>query len=145
MNHGAAKEILLVEDKPAAVRLIQEVLKDNRSRNRLHVASDGLEAMAFLRKEAQYVDVPRPHLILLDLNLPRKDGREVLGDIKRDDLLRRIPVVVLTVSNSEEDVRQTYDLHGNCFVSKPIHLDGFLRAVQSIEDFWLNTVTLPPE
>jgi chemotaxis family two-component system response regulator Rcp1 len=145
MNHGGTKEILLVEDKPAAVRLIQEVLKENRSRNRLHVASDGWEALAFLRREAQYVDVPRPDLILLDLNLPGKDGREVLGEIKRDDELKRIPVVVLTVSQSEDDIRQTYDLYGNCYVAKPIHLDAFVKAVKSIEDFWLNTVTLPPE
>jgi chemotaxis family two-component system response regulator Rcp1 len=138
MNHGATREILLVEDKPAAVRLIQEVLKENRYPHRLHVTSDGMEAMA-------YANVPRPSLILLDLNLPRKDGREVLREIKKDHNLRRIPVVILTVSNSDDDVRQTYDSHGNCYVTKPIHLDGFVRAVKSIENFWLNTVTLPSE
>jgi chemotaxis family two-component system response regulator Rcp1 len=145
MNLWDTKEILLVEDKPAAVRLIQEVLKENRSRNRLHVALDGAEAMGFLHRETGYAQAPRPSLILLDLNLPRKDGREVLREIKDDDDLKRIPVIVLTVSDGDEDVMQAYNLHGNCYVTKPINLDDFVRAIKSIEDFWLNIVTLPPE
>lgn len=137
-------EILLVEDNPGDVRLIQEALKENKVRNRLHVAQDGVEALAFLRHEGEYADAPRPDLILLDLNLPRKDGRAVLLDIKKDPALRRIPVVVLTTSDDEHDVLTTYNLHANAFVTKPLDLDRFLDIVRQIEGFWLTVVKLPP-
>jgi len=137
-------EILLVEDNPGDVRLAIEALKEAKVRNNLHVVEDGVEAMAFLRKEGQYTAVPRPDVVLLDLNLPKKDGREVLAEIKTDDNLKRIPVVILTVSKAEEDILKTYNLHANCYITKPLDLDQFLSVVKSIEDFWLTIVTLPP-
>jgi len=138
-------EILLVEDNPGDVRLTQEALKDNKMHNNLHVVEDGVEALAFLRKEGQYSGSPRPDLILLDLNLPRKDGREVLAEIKADARLRRIPVVVLTTSKAEEDILRAYDLSANCYITKPVDFEQFIRVVKSIEDFWLAMVKLPSE
>jgi chemotaxis family two-component system response regulator Rcp1 len=141
---GTPVEILLVEDSPGDVRLTIEALKDAKVRNSLHVAEDGVEAMAFLRREGEYADAPRPDVILLDLNLPKKDGREVLAEVKADADLKRIPVVVLTVSQAEEDILKTYNLHANCYITKPVDLDQFLTVVRSIEDFWLTIVRLPP-
>ena len=137
-------EILLVEDNPGDVRLTREALKEGKVLNNLHVVEDGVEAMAFLHREGKYADAPRPDVILLDLNLPRKDGREVLAEVKADHDLRRIPVVVLTVSNANEDILETYDLHANCYITKPIDLDQFIKVVKAIEDFWLTIVKLPP-
>jgi two-component system, chemotaxis family, response regulator Rcp1 len=136
-------EVLLVEDSPGDVRLTREALKDAKVQISLHVAADGIEAMAFLQRVGKYVDAPRPDLILLDLNLPRKDGREVLKEIKESAALRSIPVVILTTSSSEADVTQSYELHANCYISKPVDLEGFLKVVQSIDDFWLSVVRLP--
>ena len=136
-------EILLVEDNDGDVRLTQEALKEGRVRNNLSVARDGVEALAFLRRAPGYERVPRPSLILLDLNLPRKDGREVLAEIKSDPALRRIPVVILTTSKAEQDVVRAYDAHANCFINKPVDLDQFLTVIRSIEDFWLSVVALP--
>ncbi len=141
---GRPIEILLVEDNPGDVRLTQEALKEGKVRNKLHVVGDGVEALAFLRQEGEYAETPRPDLILLDLNLPRKNGREVLAEIKEHPNLRRIPVVILTVSQAEEDVLRTYDLHANCYVTKPVDLEQFIKVVGSIEDFWLTIVRLPP-
>ena len=137
--------ILLVEDNPGDIRLTLEALKEAKVRNKLHVVEDGVEAMAFLRHEGEYAKVPHPDLILLDLNLPKKDGREVLAEVKSDEDLRRIPVVVLTISEAEEDVLKTYNLHANCYITKPVNLDKFLKVVKSIEDFWLTIVKLPPD
>lgn len=137
-------EILLVEDNAADVRLTIEALKDAKVRNHLSAVSDGFEAMAFLRREGKYKTVPRPGLILLDLNLPRKDGRNVLAEIKADPHLRSIPVVILTTSQAEEDIIQGYDLHANCYISKPVDLAHFVKVVRTIEDFWLQIVSLPP-
>jgi two-component system, chemotaxis family, response regulator Rcp1 len=137
-------EILLVEDNPGDVRLTQEALREGKVRNHLHVAADGVEAMAFLRREGQHAHAPQPDLILLDLNLPKKGGREVLAEIKEDPELRRIPVVILTVSKAEEDVLKSYNLHANCYITKPVNLNQFLEVVKSIEDFWLTVVMLPP-
>jgi CheY-like chemotaxis protein len=134
----------LVEDNPGDVRLTQEALREGKVRNHLHVAADGVEAMAFLRREGQHAQAPQPDLILLDLNLPKKGGREVLAEIKEDPDLRRIPVVILTVSKAEEDVLKSYNLHANCYITKPVNLDQFLEVVKSIEDFWLTVVLLPP-
>lgn len=139
----SSAEILLVEDNEADVRLTVEAFKEGRVRNRLHVAHDGVEALEFLRKQGKHADAPRPDLILLDLNLPRKDGREVLAEIKTDPLLRRIPVVVLTTSQAEEDIVRTYDLHANCFITKPVGLDNFLAVIRAIDGFWLDVVRLP--
>ena len=136
-------EILLVEDNPGDVRLTIEALKEAKVINHLTVVKDGVEALAFLRRQGSYTTAPRPHLILLDLNLPRKDGREVLADIKADDNLKRIPVVVLTTSQDEQDVLKSYNLHANCYITKPVDLDQFVRVVRSIEDFWLGIVVLP--
>jgi two-component system, chemotaxis family, response regulator Rcp1 len=141
----AAFEILLVEDSPGDVRLTREALKDAKMHINLHVASDGIEAMAFLNREGEYSDVPRPDLILLDLNLPRKDGRQVLEEIKANPTLMTIPVVILTTSASEEDVLRSYRLHANCYISKPVDLDGFLKIIKSIDNFWLTVVKLPHE
>jgi CheY-like chemotaxis protein len=138
-------EILLVEDNPGDVRLTQEALREGKVHHNLHVARDGVEAMAFLKHEDGHADEPRPDLILLDLNIPRKDGRKVLAEIKSDPALSRIPVVVLTTSQAEEDIVRTYDLHANCYISKPVDLDRFMTVVRSIEDFWLTIVSLPPE
>ena len=140
---GKPIEILLVEDNPGDVRLAVEALRDGKVANRLHIVEDGVEAMSFLRREGRYADVPRPDLILLDLNLPRKDGREVLAEIKQDADLKRIPVVILTSSAAEQDVVQAYNLYANCYITKPMDLDQFLKVVRSIEDFWLIVVTLP--
>ena len=142
---GRPVEILLVEDNPGDVRLTREALREGKVRNNLYVASDGVDALAFLRREGQYADAVRPDLILLDLNLPRKDGREVLQEIKADATLRYIPVVVLTSSQAEQDILRAYDLHANCYVSKPVDLDQFIHVVHSIEDFWFTIVKLPPE
>ncbi|MBW2173266.1 MAG: response regulator [Deltaproteobacteria bacterium] len=136
-------EILLVEDNPGDARLATEALKDAKVKNNLHWVKDGVEAMAFLRREDKYADAPHPDVILLDLNLPRKDGREVLAEIKQDEDLRRIPVVILTVSNAEEDIIKTYNLHANCYIRKPVDLDQFIEVVKSIDYFWLTIVTLP--
>jgi chemotaxis family two-component system response regulator Rcp1 len=136
-------DILLVEDNPGDVRLTIEALKDGKVRNRLSVAADGVEAMAYLRREGKYADAFRPDVILLDLNLPKKDGREVLAEIKADEELRRIPVVVLTTSSSEQDILRTYNLHANCYITKPVDLDQFIQVVRGIEDFWLTIVKLP--
>jgi len=138
-------EILLVEDNPGDVRLTLEALKEGKVRNNLNVVSDGVEALAFLRHQGEYSQAPRPDLILLDLNLPKKDGREVLGEIKGDEAFRRIPVVVLTTSRAEEDILKSYDLYANCYVTKPVDLERFLTVVKSIEDFWLTVVKLPPD
>jgi CheY-like chemotaxis protein len=136
-------EILLVEDNPGDVRLTVEGLNEGKVHNNLHVAKDGVEALAFLRKEGDYSDAVRPDLILLDLNLPRKDGREVLADIKADPDLKTIPVVVLTTSRAEQDVLHSYQLQANCYITKPVDLEQFIHVVKSIEDFWLTVVTLP--
>jgi len=136
-------EILLVEDSPGDVRLTKEALREGKVRNTLHVVPDGVEALAFLRHEGRYAAVPRPDVILLDLNLPKKDGREVLAEIKGDDNLRRIPVVILTTSQDERDVLRAYELHANCYITKPVDLDQFIAVIQSIESFWLTIVTLP--
>jgi len=137
-------DILLVEDNPGDARLAKEALKESKLSNNLYHVEDGAEAMAFLRAEGKYADTPRPDLILLDLNLPKKDGREVLADIKADEDLRRIPTVILTISSDEEDILKTYDLHANCYITKPIDLNQFVKVVKSIEDFWLTIVKLPP-
>ena len=137
-------EILLVEDNPGDARLAREAFRDAKVRNTLHWVDNGQEAMDFLRKEGKHAQMARPDLILLDLNLPRKDGREVLAEIKGDADLKRIPVVILTVSKDEEDVLKTYNLHANCFITKPIDLNQFIKVVKSIEDFWLTIVKLPP-
>jgi len=136
-------DILLVEDSEGDARLSLEAMRDSKIRNKMHHVVDGEEAMAFLRKEGKYSKVPRPDLILLDLNLPKKDGREVLAEIKNDDELKRIPVVVLTVSSTEEDILKSYNLHANCFITKPLDLSQFMKVVQSVEDFWLTIVKLP--
>jgi CheY-like chemotaxis protein len=142
---GTPIEILLVEDNPGDVRLTKESFKEAKVRNKLHVVEDGVEAMAFLRQEGKYADAPRPDLILLDLNLPKKDGREVLGEIKTDEDLRRIPVVVLTVSKADEDILKAYNLNANCYITKPIGLEQFIKVVKTIEEFWLTIVKLPPK
>ncbi len=142
-RNGNPVEILLVEDNPGDARLAIEVLKEAKVRNALHWVKDGVEALEFLRREKGYAKAPRPDVILLDLNLPRKDGREVLAEIKQDDSLMRIPVVVLTISKDEEDIFKTYNLHANCYVTKPLDLDQFVKVVRSIEDFWLTIVKLP--
>ncbi|MBI4826836.1 MAG: response regulator [Nitrospirae bacterium] len=142
-HDGKPIDILLVEDNPGDVRLTQEVLKEAKVRNDLHVVYDGVEALAFLRREGKYKDMPKPDIILLDLNLPKKTGHEVLAEIKSDDNLKRIPVVVLTVSKDEEDVVKSYNLYANCFINKPVDLNQFLNVVKAIENFWLTIVKLP--
>jgi chemotaxis family two-component system response regulator Rcp1 len=138
-------DILLVEDNPADVRLTTEALKEEKIYNNLHVVTDGVEAMAFLRREGKYAKALRPDLILLDLNLPKKDGREVLKEIKGDDNLKAIPVVVLTVSQSEEDIFKSYNLHANCYITKPVDLKQFIKVIRSVQEFWLTIVKLPPK
>jgi CheY-like chemotaxis protein len=138
-------EVLLVEDNPGDVRLTKEALKEGRLLNNLFVVGDGVEALSFLRQQGKYAEAAQPDLILLDLNLPKKDGREVLAEIKGDCRLRRIPVVVLTTSSAEEDILRIYDLHANCFVTKPVDLEQFMRVIKSIEDFWVSVVKLPCE
>lgn len=145
MSIGQPIEILLVEDNPADVRLTQEALREGKVKNRLSVARDGVEAIAFLRRQDPFADAPKPDLILLDLNLPKKDGRAVLADIKDDPVLRRIPVVVLTTSSAEVDILKSYELHANCYITKPVDLEQFVQVVKSIDDFWLTVVRLPPE
>lgn len=142
---GRPIEILLVEDSPGDVRLTKEALREGKVCNNLSVVEDGVEALAFLRREGRYVQATRPDLILLDLNLPKKSGREVLADIKGDERLRRIPVVVLTTSKAEQDILEMYDLHANCYITKPVDLDQFITVVKSVEDFWLTIVKLPTE
>jgi len=137
-------EILLVEDDPADARLTQEALREEKLHNNLSIVKDGVEALAFLRREGKYSKAVRPDLILLDLNLPKKDGREVLKEIKNDDDLKAIPVVVLTVSQAEEDVVKAYGAHANCYITKPIDLSQFSRVVKSLKNFWLTIVKLPP-
>ncbi len=138
-----AVEILLVEDNPADARLTREVFEGGRLTTHLNVVPDGEEALAFLRREGRYTDSPRPKLVLLDLNLPRKDGREVLQELKSDPALSRIPVIVLTTSAAEADILHSYDLKANCFITKPLDLDEFFDVVRAIEDFWLTTARLP--
>jgi len=138
-------EILLVEDSPGDVRLTQEALRDAKVQNILHLAPDGLEATAFLLRQGKYASAPRPDLILLDLNLPKKSGRELLEEIKLDRNLKSIPVVILTTSSAEEDILRSYQLHANCYITKPVDLDQFLKVVKSIDNFWLAIVKLPVE
>ena len=140
---GAPIEMLLVEDNPDDVDLTIEALEDAKIANRLHVVSDGVAALAFLNREGGYVHAPRPDLILLDLNLPKKGGREVLAEIKNDPKLRCIPVVVLTTSSADEDILRAYDLHANCYITKPVDFEQFSRVIHAIEDFWLTVVKLP--
>ena len=141
---GRPVEILLVEDNAGDVRLAREGLRECKLLNNLSVASDGVKALAFLRREGEHAQAPRPDLIMLDLNLPRKDGREVLREIKEDEELRRIPVVVLTTSKAEEDILKSYSLHANCYVTKPLAIEQFITVVQAIETFWFTIVKLPP-
>jgi CheY-like chemotaxis protein len=138
-------EILLAEDNPNDIRMTRRAFEKGKFRNNLHVAEDGVEALAFLNQEGAYADKPRPDLVLLDLNMPRKDGRDVLETVKNDDQLKRIPVVVMTSSEAEEDILQSYDLHANAYLTKPVDFDGFIDIVERIEDFWLTVVKMPPE
>ena len=140
---GRPVEFLLAEDNPGDVRLTKEALRESKISNNLNVVPDGVEAMAFLRREGKYADAPRPDVILLDLNLPKKDGREVLAEVKADPNLRLIPVVIITSSEAEQDVLKTYELYANCYVTKPVDLEQFIKVIQSIETFWLTIVTLP--
>jgi chemotaxis family two-component system response regulator Rcp1 len=144
-NGARPVNILLVEDNEGDVRLTKEALKDAKLSVTLHVAADGVEAMAFLRREGKYASKPRPDLVMLDLNLPKKSGREVLAEIKNDDKLKRTPVVIVTTSKAEEDIVRSYDLHANCYVTKPLDLDQFIVMVHSIEQFWFTIVKLPLE
>jgi CheY-like chemotaxis protein len=141
---GRPIEILLVEDSPSDILLTKEALNEAKLSNRLHLVDNGVDALAFLRKQGQFVGAPRPDLILLDLNLPRKDGREVLAEVKADPDLCMIPVVVLTTSQDEQDIARVYGLHANCYVSKPVDFNQFTRIVHAIETFWFQVVTLPP-
>lgn len=143
ITSGRPIEILLVEDSATDVMLAEEALEEAKLRNNLHVVKDGVEAMAFLRKQGKYSGVPRPDLMLLDLNMPRKDGREVLAEVKADDGLKTIPVVVLTTSKAQEDVLRAYGLHANCYISKPVDFEQFSNVVQAIDQFWFTVVTLP--
>jgi two-component system, chemotaxis family, response regulator Rcp1 len=142
-TRSALIEVLLVEDSPGDVRLTREALKDAKMHISLNVVSDGAEAMAYLRREKTHAEASRPDLILLDLNLPKKDGRDVLKEIKESDALKCIPVVILTTSASPVDVKRSYELHANCYITKPVDLRGFIRVVQSIDSFWLSVVKLP--
>ncbi len=145
IKKGSLVEILMVEDNPADIRLTQEAFKDAKVLNNMSSVGDGVEAMAFLRQEGRYTGAPRPDLILLDLNLPKKDGREVLAEIKQDPNLKRIPVVILTTSDDEKDVLKAYNLHVNAYIKKPVDLDQFIKVVEAVEDFWLTVVKLPPD
>ena len=136
-------EILLVEDNPGDVFLTQEAFREGRLAHRLSVVEDGEEALRFLRREGKHSNAPQPDLILLDLNLPKKDGRELLGEVKTDPELRQIPVIVLTTSGAEQDIARAYKLHANCYLTKPIQMDDFLKTIRSVEDFWLSVVRLP--
>jgi CheY-like chemotaxis protein len=142
-EHVESIEVLLVEDDPGDVVLIQEAFEDNKVRNRLHCVSDGVDALRFLRRQDEFADAPRPDLILLDLNLPRKDGREVLAEVKTDEQLQQIPVVVLTTSKLEEDVLRSYKLHANAYVTKPVDFDRFIEVVRQIDEFFVTVVKLP--
>jgi two-component system, chemotaxis family, response regulator Rcp1 len=142
---ASAIEILLVEDNPGDVRLMTETFREGKIHNRLSVAEDGVEALAFLRREGAYGSAPRPDLILLDLSLPRRSGQEVLAEIKQDPDLKRIPVVVITSSEAERDIVEAYNNHVNCYLVKPVDLEQFMGVVRSVEDFWLSVVKLPPE
>jgi two-component system, chemotaxis family, response regulator Rcp1 len=142
---GKPIEILLVEDNPADVRLTKEALKEGKVRNNLFVARDGVEALEFLRRQGPHANATRPDLILLDLNLPRRDGREVLAEIKNDDTLKTIPVVVLTTSSAEQDILKSYNLHANCYITKPVDLEQFVQVIKSIDEFWLTIVRLPTD
>jgi CheY-like chemotaxis protein len=144
MYQGQPIEILLVEDSAGDIRLTLEVLKESKIHNRVSVVRDGVEAMTFLRRQGAYQNAPYPDLILLDLNLPRKDGRETLAEIKQDVNLKRIPVVVLTTSEAETDILQAYNLHANCYITKPVDFGQFIKVIHSLEDFWLSVVKLPP-
>ncbi len=145
MNEERLKpiEILLVEDNPGDVRLTQEAFKEGKIKNNLYITKDGVEAIEFLRHEGEYSDSPRPDLILLDLNMPRKSGKEVLEEVKADDDLKRIPVVILTTSEAEQDILRSYDLHANCFITKPVDMNQFIEVVKYIENFWFTVVRLP--
>ncbi len=142
-NNRQAIVILLVEDNPGDTRLVIEAMREAKLENYIHVVEDGIEAMQFLRREGRFGDAPRPDLILLDLNLPKKDGRAVLAEVKPDPVLKRIPVVVLTTSQAEEDVLRAYDLHANCYITKPVDMEQFMKVVAQIDDFWVRVVTLP--
>lgn len=135
--------ILLAEDNEGDVRLTREAMKEGKLAINLHIAKDGVETMEFLRREGKFADATRPDIILLDLNMPRKDGREALAEIKADDDLKSIPVVILTTSSAEEDVMKTYDLHANCYITKPVDMDQFIKVVQTVEEFWFSIVKLP--
>jgi len=143
-NKFKAVEILLIEDNPGDVRLTIEALKESKIVNNLHVVDDGIEALSFLKKEGIYKDKPRPDLIILDLNLPKKDGREVLAEIKSNDSLKQIPIVILTTSEAEEDIIKSYELHANCYITKPVNMEQFIKVVKFVGDFWFSIVMLPP-
>lgn len=147
MNQSGVKQIdiLVVEDNSGDARLIKEVMSDNKRFSSFYLARDGVEAMDFLNNRGKFKDTPKPDLIILDLNLPKKDGREVLAEIKSDDNLKHIPIVIMTISQAEEDIINSYNLHANCYISKPIDLNQFIRAVRSIEEFWFTIVKLPPK
>ena len=145
VNEFKPVDILIVEDNEGDARLIKEVLYDSKILTNLHVVSDGLQALDFLKKKGEFAHKPRPDLIILDLNLPKKDGREVLAEIKTDLDLKKIPVVIMTISQAEEDILKSYSLHANCFVTKPIDLNQFIKVVKSIEEFWFSIVKLPPK
>ena len=142
---GKPVEILMVEDDAGDIRLTREALKDAKVLNNLNVVRDGEEAMEYLARRGKFKNAIRPDLVLLDLNLPKKDGREVLAEVKADEDLKRIPVVILTTSKAEQDILSTYNLHANCYITKPVQLDQFIEVVKSIEDFWLTIVKLPPD
>ncbi len=143
-NKFKAVEILLIEDNPGDVRLTVEALKESKIINNLNVVDDGIEALSYLQKEGIYKDKPRPDLIILDLNLPKKDGREVLGEIKSEDSLKQIPIAILTTSEAEEDIIKSYELHANCYITKPVNMEQFIKVVKSVGDFWFSIVMLPP-
>ena len=144
-SEGRPIEILLVEDNPGDIRLTVEALNEGKVANNLNVVNDGVDALAYLRRQGKFCNSVRPDLVLLDLNLPKKNGREVLEEIKNDPVLKRLPVVILTTSNAEQDIHKTYDLHANCFITKPVDLEQFINVVRTIEDFWLTVVRLPSE
>ncbi|MGE5456998.1 MAG: response regulator [Methanococcaceae archaeon] len=139
-----AVEILLVEDNPGDVRLTQEAFLEGKVWNNIHVAKDGVEAISFLKKRDNFAKAPRPDIILLDLNLPKKNGREVLAEIKSDNTLKSIPVIILTTSQAEKDITESYELNANCFITKPVDLDDFFRVIKTLQEFWLKIVKLPP-
>ncbi len=143
-NKFKAVEILLIEDNPGDVRLTVEALKESKIINNLNVVDDGIEALSYLQKEGIYKDKPRPDLIILDLNLPKKDGREVLGEIKSEDSLKQIPIAILTTSEAVEDIIKSYELHANCYITKPVNMEQFVKVVKSVGDFWFSIVMLPP-